>query len=65
MPSPLEDLARIGSDPPDTRSLNLFGPAHKTRTTSEQHATEDAVMASETEQPEDLTGFLRFASQPQ
>jgi hypothetical protein len=33
-----------------------------TRTVSEQHVTEEAVMASEIEQLEDLSGFLKLAS---
>jgi len=36
----------------------------KTRTVSDHHSVEDAVMASEIEQLPDLTGFLKLASQP-
>jgi type IV secretory pathway TraG/TraD family ATPase VirD4 len=38
---------------------------HKTVTTSEQHATESAVMASEIEQLADGAGFIKFASDPE
>ncbi len=34
------------------------------KTTSHQHVTESAVLASEIEQLVDLEGFLKFASQP-
>ncbi len=47
-----------------SRPLRPGGLLHQTRTESEQYATEDAVMASEIEQLPDLTGFLKFASQP-
>jgi type IV secretory pathway TraG/TraD family ATPase VirD4 len=36
-----------------------------TKTTSEQHVTESAVLASEIEQLPDLHGYLKLASQPQ
>jgi len=39
--------------------------AHRTKTLSDQHVTEDAVMASEIEQLPDLTGFLKLASRPE
>jgi type IV secretory pathway TraG/TraD family ATPase VirD4 len=38
---------------------------HTTTTTSEQYATESAVMASEIEQLADGVGFIKFASQPE
>ena len=41
-----------------------FGSGRDTRGHSEQTATELAVMAAEIEQLPDLTGFLKFASQP-
>lgn len=47
-----------------SRPLRFGGFLYQTRTVSEQYATEDAVMASEIEQLPDLTGFLKFASQP-
>ncbi len=37
---------------------------HSTKTTSAQHVTEAAVMASEIEQLPDLQGYLKFASMP-
>ena len=37
---------------------------HSTKTTSDQHVTEAAVMASEMEQLPDLEGYLKFASMP-
>jgi hypothetical protein len=37
----------------------------RTETSSDQHVTEDAVMASEIEQLPDLTGFLTVASRPE
>jgi type IV secretory pathway TraG/TraD family ATPase VirD4 len=43
----------------------ILSKAHATKTQTFQHAVEDAVMASEIEQLPDLTGFLKFASQPQ
>jgi type IV secretory pathway TraG/TraD family ATPase VirD4 len=36
----------------------------RSRTTSQQHVTEDAVMASEIEQLPDLSGYLKLASSP-
>jgi type IV secretory pathway TraG/TraD family ATPase VirD4 len=48
-----------------SRPTSLGGSARETRTTSDHHTTEDAVMASEIEQLPDLTGFLKIASQPQ
>ena len=47
-----------------TRPLRPGGLMHQSRTVSEQYALEDVVMASEIEQLPDLTGFLKFASQP-
>jgi type IV secretory pathway TraG/TraD family ATPase VirD4 len=41
-----------------------LGGLRRTRTVSEQHTTEDAVMGSEIEQLADLTGFLKVASEP-
>jgi hypothetical protein len=51
-------------------SHNLPSPfagagAHRTKTLSDQHVTEDAVMASEIEQLPDLTGFLKLAFRPE
>ena len=40
------------------------GKPHESESHSEQHAVESAVMASEIEQLPDLTGYLKFASQP-
>jgi hypothetical protein len=40
------------------------GPMRRSKTTSEQHVTEDAVMTSEIEQLPDLMGYLKMASQP-
>jgi hypothetical protein len=37
----------------------------RTETSSDQHVTADAVMASEIEQLADLTGFLKVASRPE
>jgi type IV secretory pathway TraG/TraD family ATPase VirD4 len=47
-----------------SRPTGFSGIAHETQTKSDQHTTEDAVMASEIEQLPDLTGFLKIASQP-
>ena len=41
-----------------------YGEA-ETETRSDHHVTEDAVMASETEQLPDLVGFLTVASRPE
>ena len=41
------------------------GGAHRTKTISTQHVTEDAVTASEIEQLPDLIGFLKVASRPE
>src|SRR5580692_5285993 len=38
---------------------------HRSVSTSFQHVTESAVLASEIEQLQDLQGFLKFASQPE
>ena len=48
-----------------SRPLGLGGAARATRTRSEQHTIEHAVMASEIEQLADLAGFLKVASRPQ
>lgn len=48
-----------------SRPTRLGGRVHQTRTMTEQHATEDAVMASEIEQLPVLTGFLKLASRPE
>jgi len=39
--------------------------AHATRAVSEQHVTEEAVMASEIEQLPDFAGYLKLASRPE
>jgi type IV secretory pathway TraG/TraD family ATPase VirD4 len=48
-----------------SRPDNWGWSAKETRTTSHQHVTEDAVMASEIEQLPDLEGFLKLASSPE
>jgi len=48
-----------------SRPTGLGGIVHLTQTTSDQHITEEAVMASEIEQLPDLTGFLKVASRPE
>jgi type IV secretory pathway TraG/TraD family ATPase VirD4 len=48
-----------------SRPTSLGGSTRETRTISDHHTIEDAVMASEIEQLPDLTGFLKIASQPQ
>jgi type IV secretory pathway TraG/TraD family ATPase VirD4 len=48
-----------------SRPLGFGGAARASRTRSEQHAIEPAVMASEIEQLPDLTGFLKVASRPE
>jgi Type IV secretion-system coupling protein DNA-binding domain len=45
--------------------VGLIGSSRATRAISDQHVTEDAVMASEIEQLPDLAGFLKLASAPQ
>jgi type IV secretory pathway TraG/TraD family ATPase VirD4 len=40
----------------------LGGQLHRSRTTSQHHLTEDAVLASEIEQLPDLSGYLKLAS---
>lgn len=45
-----------------SRPTRWGGGMRQTRTLSEQHAVEDAVMASEIEQLPDLSGFLKVAS---
>ena len=49
-----------------TRSTSDRSPiiGHGSRTTSEQHLVEYAVLPSEIEQLPDRAGFLKFASQP-
>jgi type IV secretory pathway TraG/TraD family ATPase VirD4 len=46
-------------------SGGFFSKAQPTHTTSYEHVTEDAVMASEIEQLPDLVGFLKVASRPE
>jgi hypothetical protein len=41
------------------------GAVDRSRTTSQHHLTEDAVMASEIEQLPDISGYLKLASCPQ
>jgi type IV secretory pathway TraG/TraD family ATPase VirD4 len=48
-----------------SRPTRFGGGIHETRTSSEHHAIEDAVMASEIEQLPDLSGFLKVASRPE
>jgi type IV secretory pathway TraG/TraD family ATPase VirD4 len=48
-----------------SRPTRWGGGMHQTRTLSEQHAVEEAVMASEIEQLPDLSGFLKVASRPE
>ena len=49
-----------------TRSRNgLFEKPHRSTTTSLQHVTEAAVLPAEIEQLPDLSGYLKFASNPQ
>lgn len=48
-----------------SRPTRLGGSLHEVRTASDQHTTEDAVMASEIEQLPDFTGFLKVASRPE
>jgi type IV secretory pathway TraG/TraD family ATPase VirD4 len=43
----------------------IFANNHRSVSTSFQHVTESAVLASEIEQLPDLQGFLKFASQPE
>jgi type IV secretory pathway TraG/TraD family ATPase VirD4 len=45
-----------------SRPVGFMSSTPATRTVSEQHVTEEAVMASEIEQLEDLSGFLKLAS---
>jgi type IV secretory pathway TraG/TraD family ATPase VirD4 len=49
----------------ESRPVGLLGSPRTTRTVSDQHVTEDAVMASEIEQLQDLAGFLKMASSPE
>jgi type IV secretory pathway TraG/TraD family ATPase VirD4 len=48
-----------------SRPTRWGGGMRQTRTVSEQHAVEDAVMASEIEQLPDFSGFLKIASRPE
>jgi type IV secretory pathway TraG/TraD family ATPase VirD4 len=48
-----------------SRPTRWGGGMRQTRTVGEQHAVEDAVMASEIEQLPDLSGFLKVASRPE
>jgi hypothetical protein len=48
-----------------TRPSGFGGAARASRTHSEHHAIEQAVMTSEIEQLPDLTGFLKVASRPE
>jgi type IV secretion system coupling TraD/TrwB family protein len=48
-----------------SRPTRIGGSLHEVRTTSDQHTTEDAVLASEIEQLPDFTGFLKLASRPE
>jgi type IV secretory pathway TraG/TraD family ATPase VirD4 len=48
-----------------SRPTRLGGAVHQTRSVSDHHVTEDAVMASEIEQLPDLAGFLKVASRPE
>lgn len=43
----------------------IFSRGTATTSKSLQHVTESAVLPSEIEQPPDLQGFLKFASQPE
>jgi type IV secretory pathway TraG/TraD family ATPase VirD4 len=43
----------------------IFANDHRSVSTSLQHVTESAVLASEIEQLPDLQGYLKFASQPE
>ncbi len=48
-----------------SRPTGWGGGMRQTRTTSEQHVVEEAVMASEIEQLPDFSGFLKIASRPE
>jgi type IV secretory pathway TraG/TraD family ATPase VirD4 len=48
-----------------SQPAGLFGRTHATQSVTDQHLTEDAVMASEIEQLPDLTGFVKLASRPE
>ena len=48
-----------------SRPTRWGGGMRQSRTLSEQHAVEEAVMASKIEQLPDLSGFLKVASRPQ
>ena len=47
-----------------SRADGFLSRAHATRAVSEQHVTEEAVMASEIEQLPDFAGYLTLASRP-
>jgi len=47
-----------------TRRSGLFTDPHHSVSRGEQHVTESAVLAAEIEQLPDLSGYLKFASQP-
>ena len=47
-----------------TRRSGLFVEPHRSVSRGEQHVTESAVLPAEVEQLPDLTGYLKFASQP-
>jgi type IV secretory pathway TraG/TraD family ATPase VirD4 len=47
-----------------TRRTGLFVEPHRSVSHGEQHVTESAVLAAEIEQLPDLSGYLKFASQP-
>jgi type IV secretory pathway TraG/TraD family ATPase VirD4 len=46
----------------ESRRTSFLEMPHRSRTTSEQHVTEPAVLPSEIEQLPDLTGYLKIAS---
>jgi len=49
-----------------TRNTGLFGGGSAAKNSiTEQHVTEEAVMASEIEQLPDFAGFLKLASRPE
>src|SRR6185437_14378 len=54
------EVSRSRSDP----TLFAQSGSHVSRTVSEQHITESAVLASEIEQLPDFSGFLKLASTP-
>ena len=48
----------------ESRRTSFLEMPHRSRTTSQQHVTEPAVLDSEIEQLADLTGFFKTASRP-